>query len=431
MFKASSSVGVLFIVAVCATCGGKSAAPTPAGGGGSGGDVMGAAGDSGAAGAQPDASDPAGAAGAAGGAGASGASDAGDDAAQDTGAGAEDGSDGAACSDGAADACAGPDGNVVPDLLGPEILKVRSSSGCGRDPGIAIGMPVRGLIATNGVKAAGCADSVCGPWSYVREYYVTLPAGYDKSRAYPLVLEATDAGGTGLYVYSLNSVADDSMPAHSLVDNSVIRVGLTPPPNAIGHATNPNQGDFDDHEGDDSVDWVFYENLYDLLEVQVCFDRNRVFVAGSGRGATLVDDFGCKFAGDGVRPIRGILSNAGGLLPAMWLPTCTGRPLAGIWIHQTGDTRIPFSQAAAAIARAMKVDGCTIGTGLPDAQLDDFPIGGANLASTCKKIRGCPPSTPLVICQLLGNASAFEAGIANPAFSTFIKLFETAPLLTP
>ena len=36
----------------------------------------------------------------------------------------------------------------------------------------------------------------------------------------------------------------------------VVRVGLTPAPNSIGHGTNENQGCFDDKEGDDSVDWV-------------------------------------------------------------------------------------------------------------------------------------------------------------------------------
>jgi hypothetical protein len=49
----------------------------------------------------------------------------------------------------------------------------------------------------------------------------------------------------------------------------------------------------------------------------------------------------------------------------------------------------------------------------------------------CKKIRGCPDVTPLVVCALPGNVSTSEPAVANPGFSTFIKLFETAPLLTP
>jgi hypothetical protein len=429
MSKTVLGAGVLLIVGLCAACGGKKSAITPAGSAGSGGNAIGGAGQSGAAGAPPDVS---GAAGAAGG-GTMATSDAGDDTVQGTdGAGAtDDSADGATCSDGAADSCASADGMVDTDGGIGEIVKVRPSMGCGHDPGQAIGIPVMGTIATMGTKAPNCADSNCGPWSYLREYYVTLPEGYDKTKAHPLVLEPTDASGTGLLVYTLNSLGDDTNPAHNLVDNTVIRVGLTPPPNTIGHATNPNQGDFDDHEGDDSVEWVFYENLYDRLAGQLCFDMNRVFVAGTGRGATMVDDFGCKYAGDATRPIRGVLSNAGGLLDPMWLPTCTNKPMAGMWIHQTNDTRIPFSQAMAAIARAMKVDGCTIGTGFLDAKFDDFPIGGNNSDTACKKIRGCPDVTPLVVCALPGNASSSEPAVANPGFSTFIKLFETAPLLTP
>jgi hypothetical protein len=36
-----------------------------------------------------------------------------------------------------------------------------------------------------------------------------------------------------------------------------------------------------------------------------------------------------------------------------------------------------------------------------------------------------------VVCKIVGNISTFEPMIAEPGFSTFIKLFEAAPLLTP
>jgi poly(3-hydroxybutyrate) depolymerase len=94
---------------------------------------------------------------------------------------------------------------------------------------------------------------------------------------------------------------------------NVIRVGLSPSAYwQAYHATNPGQGCFDDADGDNSVDWVFYEDLYDRLAGQLCFDRNRVFVAGEGRsGARLADELACKYAGDVTRPVRGVMSNAG------------------------------------------------------------------------------------------------------------------------
>lgn len=413
MSKTSFSAGILLSVGLGAACGSNKSAITPVGNAGSGGSTNGAAGHSGAAGAQPDASGAAG--------GGIATSDAGDDTAR--------GTDGATCSDGAADSCASADGSIDTDGAIAEILKVRPTAGCGNDPGQAINVAVMGTIDTMGTKPADCADSTCGPWMYTRQYFLTLPAAYDENRAYPLIIEVPGCGGLpGLDVYTINSVGDDNMPAHNLVDNSVIRVDLSPPPPTVGNRNFPSDC-FDQYEGDDSVDWVFYENLYDKLAGQLCFDRNRVFAVGLRRGAPTANELGCKYAGDATRPIRGVLSDEGGLPIPMFLPTCTDKPTAGMWVNQTGNSELPFTQTTAAIARAMKVDGCTIGTGFLDAQFDDFPIGGGNPDTTCKKIKGCPDLTPLVVCAILGNGSMLMPAVANPGFSTFIKMFETAPLL--
>jgi hypothetical protein len=296
------------------------------------------------------------------------------------------------------------------------------------DPGQAIGTAVRGTIVTMGTKPAGCADSLCGPWMYTREYFVTLPTGYVNTRAYPLVFQGPGCGATGTANYPLN----DGMGGPGSVGNSVIRVGLTPPPNTIGHATNPGQGCFDDKEGDDSVDWVFYENLWDKLAAVLCFDKNRVFASGNSSGAWFSNEVGCKYAGDPLHPIRGIMPNTGGLpTEPQYVPTCTNKPMAGMWIHEINDATNPFSGNKVAIQRAMQVNGCTIGTNYDNTMFDDFPIGGGNPATTCKKIRGCPDIAPLVVCALPGNGHGSHDNVANPGFSTFIKLFSAPPLITP
>ena len=305
---------------------------------------------------------------------------------------------------------------------GNPITKVVPTAGCGKDPGQAIGSAVRGTIATMGTKPTGCADSKCGAWSYTREYFVTLPTGYVNTKAYPLVFQGPGCGGTGTAVYALNTS----------VDNTVIRVGLTPPDNAIGHATNPGEGCFDDKEGDDSVDWVFYENLWDKLAGVLCFDKNRVFASGNSSGAWFSNEVGCKYAGDPNHPIRGIMPNTGGLpTEARFVPTCTTQPMAGMWIHETGDTTNPFTGNKVAIQRAMQANHCTIGTNYDDTMFDDFPIGGGNADTTCKKIRGCPDIAPLVVCPLAGNGHGSHDNVANPGFAAFIKLFSAPPLITP
>jgi hypothetical protein len=215
------------------------------------------------------------------------------------------------------------------------------------------------------------------------------------------------------------------------VGNTVIRVGLTPPPNAIGHATNPNQGCFDDREGDDSVDFVFYENLYDLLMQQFCIDKNRVFAGGNSSGSWLANELGCKYAGDPVHPIRGILANTGGLpTDPKYTPTCTDKPMAGMWIGETADPENPFSGNVVAINRAIQVNGCTGGPyTLPTntAPTANFPIGGGNADTVCQQLTGCPTLYPLVVCLIPGNQHASHDNIANPGFSTFVKLFENPP----
>jgi len=335
---------------------------------------------------------------------------------------------GAGGMDGATAGAAGssPAGSSGATGAGNDITRVVPTPGCGMDPGLAVGAAVKGTIQTSGTKDPKCADSNCAPWSYNREYFVTLPMGYDKSKAYPLVFEGPGCGSGGQSIYPLTYLGANS------VNNSVIRVGLTPPPNTIGHATNPGQGCFDDKEGDDSVDWVFYENLYDRLAGQLCFDRNRVFSAGNSSGSWFSNELACKYAGDATRPVRAPMPNTGGLpTDVKYVPTCTKAPMAGMWIHEVGDTTNPFAGNKVAIARAMQVNGCTIGSNYDNAMFDDFPIGGGNPANTCKKIRGCPELYPLVVCALPGTAHGSHDNVANPGFSTFVKLFSAAPLLTP
>jgi poly(3-hydroxybutyrate) depolymerase len=298
--------------------------------------------------------------------------------------------------------------------VGNDITDVVKSAGCGTTFAGVSGAKV--TIQTSGVKDANCADKLqdgtpkCGPWSTPRDYYVYLPQDYDKNRAYPLVFDLPGCGATGLDVYSLGNAQDN-----------VIRVGLTPGPNSLGHGTNPGQGCFDAREGDDNIDFVFYENLVDKLKGELCFDRNRVFAAGDSLGAWMADELGCHYAGDALHPIRGVLANDGGLpTQVAYKPTCSGQPMAGMWVHDVGDAETPFISAKAAIKQAMAVNGCTIGTDYDTAQFQNYPIGGGNPIVTCQKMMGCPALYPLVVCPLPGNDHSRHEAVANPGFGTFL-----------
>jgi hypothetical protein len=303
------------------------------------------------------------------------------------------------------------------------VLAVKPSVGCGQVPPQSPGGFVKYTIATSGTKAAN-ATGVPGPWSYNRDYYLWLPPGYDANKAYPLVFQMPGCGGNGTNVYPLYNDAGAAG-----VGGTVIRVGLTPPPNAINHATNPNQGCFDDKEGDDSVDFVFYEKLRDTLKTQLCYDENRVFASGNSSGSWIANEMACKYSGNTQGyAIRGIAANTGGLpTDPRFVPACTGSPMAGIWIHEVNDPENLFAGAKVAINRAMAVNGCTIGTGYDTTMFDNYAIGGGNADTTCKLIKGCPAIYPLVVCALPGNAHGSHDNIANPGFSKFIAGFSFPP----
>jgi len=235
-------------------------------------------------------------------------------------------------------------------------------------------------------------------------------------------------GSNGSFVYALTQTTANA-------NDSVIRVGLTPPPNAIGHATNPNQGCFDDKDGNNSVDFVLYENLRDQLKTELCYDENRVFASGDSSGSFMANELGCRYAGNpqfgtgGLRSqyaLRGIITNTGGLpTVAPYAATCNSQPMAGMWIAEISDPENPIAAIKAAVNRAMTVNGCS-GNNVDTATQVSYAIGGGNVDGTCKLIQGCPAIYPLVTCFFAGNAHSSHTNIANPGFATFLEQFTSA-----
>lgn len=305
------------------------------------------------------------------------------------------------------------------------IQKVKPSPGCGKDVAQALGEFVKHTIQTSGVKEANCAAKLggqpkCGPWSLLREYHLWLPPAYAKNEPYPLVVQGPGCGADGTNVYSLSPTNTD---ADAGVGGTVIRVGLTPAPNSIGHGTNENQGCFDDREGDDSVDFVFYEKLLDQLKTELCYDENRVFVNGNSSGSWLANELVVKYAGDTRgHAVRGVISNTGGLpSEPQYAPTASGKPYAGLWVLETGDSSSSFSTPKYAVSKAMQAAGCTANS-YDVAQTVAFPVGDGTLATSCKRVDGCGTLFPLIVCALPGNSHGSHAEVVNPAAAAFIDM---------
>jgi poly(3-hydroxybutyrate) depolymerase len=261
-----------------------------------------------------------------------------------------------------------------------------------------------------------------GAWTDNREYSIYKPSTYTNATPFMLVFMGPGCGGGSGPPYAYDNNANDT----------IIRVGVRPSQNGDiqgAHGTNPNQGCFDDKAGDDSVDFVLYEDLYDLLDTQLCFDKNRVFFGGNSSGSWWSNEHGCKYAGDATRPVRGIMPNTGGLPDQPeFKPTCTNNGLAGMWIHGTGDPTNPFSGNIYAINRAMTVSGCPAGKTWDNADKEPYPIGGGQPDNTCKHIMNCDPLFPLVVCDLNLNDHGSHDDVVNPGVSTFLQSFLAAPL---
>jgi hypothetical protein len=311
------------------------------------------------------------------------------------------------------------------------ILKVRPSPGCGKDPLQQTGVFTKYTIQTSGVKEPNCADHLadntpkCGAWSLARDYYVWLPPDYKNTTPYELVLQGPGCGGNGTNVASLSPTNDDM---GSGVNGTVIRVGLSPPPISIGHGTNPGQGCFDDKEGDDSVDLVFYESLIDKLKTELCYDENRVFVSGNSSGAWLANELACKYAGDQKgHAIRGVITDGGGLPnQPQFSPTCSNAPRAGFWVWTSNDfDNVPDPGVKFAIARAMKANGCVASSDYDDAVakgvISFYPVGAGIDDAACGLIKGCPSQYPLVACVLKGSGQSAPKDPFNPGAATFLK----------
>ena len=299
-----------------------------------------------------------------------------------------------------------------------DVTVVKPSAGCGKAAPQARDVLVKHTLQTSGTKGADAADSKAGPWSYARDYYVWLPPDYDDERAYPLVIEAPGCGGDGTQIYSLSP---SNTEAGLGVDGSVIRVGLTPPPNEIGHATNPGQGCFDDKEGDDSVEWPFYEAVIGELKETLCYDEQRVVAVGTSSGAWLANELGCKYAGNTAGfAIRAVATNGGGFMTgSRSMPTCSAAPLAGAWLidPKPSDNAIQYERLA--IARAMKAAHCDASS-FESARSADFPIGAGKPDATCQRILGCDASYPLLVCDLSSTGHTTNDDVANPAFAMLL-----------
>ncbi len=211
-------------------------------------------------------------------------------------------------------------------------------------------------LATSGTKAAD-AVGMPGPWSLEREYIIQLPAGYDSSRHYPLVLEAASCAMTAGSVYQLPDLAD------------FIHVGLTAPQLSASGAAPPSVWVASTRTRETTPSRVaFYEALLDKLKTPGLLRS----VAGGSPRATIVVGASRTSSAANTQATRMVAQFAASPLTSGGLPTapaaqatsCSSAPLPGIWTWRIDDAERDLPAIKAAIKRGHGRERLHAGYGL-------------------------------------------------------------------
>ena len=150
-----------------------------------------------------------------------------------------------------------------------------------------------------------------------RVYYLKLPENYNPLTPYPLIFGFHGASG------DYSSFTEGYYDFQSVVGEEAILVF----PNGLPNEAGLTQWD---HESD----LIFFNDLYEELETNLCFDTRKVFATGHSAGGGFTHTLGCKKG----NILRAIAPVAGSLLD---YENCIGQ-VAVIQIHGSNDKTVPL-----------------------------------------------------------------------------------------
>lgn len=176
----------------------------------------------------------------------------------------------------------------------------RPSTGCGSDPPVP-----EAVIEVNGMRT---------------EYILDVPAAYDQTRAYPLVMAFRRSDTT-------TEAFRESLGLPLAVGADAIFVH----PNCPDDASTWNVPD----------DLQMVDALLAKLASSYCIDEGRVFAVGLGQGALLVNAFGCARGETlrGLAPLSAVLAppEVCGGRAAVWLMQSSAEPSTTMYGHENRD----------------------------------------------------------------------------------------------
>lgn len=252
-----------------------------------------------------------------------------------------------------------------------------SSSGTGTGAGPASGSQGCGTASAD--PTAQWVAKTADVSGVTRDYFVRLPAGYDETRAYPVI-------------YQFHGCSSSAQK-----ENNNVPVEQSSGPDAIIVRGRAVDDCWDASKS--SPDVLFFDAMVAATEAAYCADTSRRFVAGYSSGAFMTHLLSCV-RGDKIRGVASIAGGQGG-------SQCTGK-VAALLIHDENDTTVQISASEAARDRYLSENGC----GDTTAPFDPSP---------CVAYDGCDPALPVVWCQTSGKNHDRQDGFAGPAFWGFLS----------
>jgi len=242
---------------------------------------------------------------------------------------------------------------------------VKKSAGCGTSTSQKAETFVESMVMTGGAN---------------RPYSVRLPAGYDPTRAYPVIVLLHGCGS------GTNNVAMEK-PAGA--DAILVR------------GTGSASGTCWDTAAN-GPDVAFFDAMVADVKARFCSDEHRFFAIGYSSGSWLANQLTCIRAD--------VLRGAGTVTGGESSNGKCGGPVARIFIHDQDDTTNVISGSEKARDRQLTQNSC-------DKTKTPVPADPA----PCVLYQGCSAGYPVEWCQTTGQQHNRQDSLAGPAFWNFFK----------
>lgn len=234
------------------------------------------------------------------------------------------------------------------------------SEGCGMETGQAAGSWVASNVSNN------------------RKYDVRLPANYDDSRAYPVILLLHGCGD-----------ATNNVPVEREVGEDAIVIRGTGTDGTCWFA------------GPNGADMPYIDEIIADVQARFCVNAGQLFAVGYSSGSWLASSLSCH-RGD---VFRGIATVTGG--EPTGISNCKGQ-VGRIFVHDNMDNDNRIGGDTPSRDRMITTNKCTTTT---------MPVD----PSPCVEYQGCDAGYPVIWCETTGKGHSRQDELAPAAFWNFFQ----------